>query len=221
MTHFLFRLGYTQGYTSSPVSLVTSGSAPEAAFSGMLHGIHFDRTGDLRRMLILIIIPCDHRKSPDGPATAASCTAATSPSCGRWPRGWIRTPVRDRYLHLEGEGTDLRTVRRTVTWIRDAFAAAARREQKPGTARLILLDADRFEAELSAMPSLEAFAADRGLEEFSEAGKVEAYLEAYSAATGGARNSRRARVIERLLQALQWLEALVAQDPRPGNAVAA
>ena len=50
----------------------------------------------------------------------------------------------DRYLRLEGEHTDLRSVRRTIAWIRDEFASAARREQKPGTARLILLDPDRF-----------------------------------------------------------------------------
>ena len=60
----------------------------------------------------------------------------------------------ERYLRLEGEATDLRTVRKTVAWIRDAFAAAATREHKPGTARLILLDASRF-ALAPALPSQE------------------------------------------------------------------
>lgn len=38
----------------------------------------------------------------------------------------------DRYLRVEGEGTDKRLVRSTIAWIRDEFAAAARREERPG-----------------------------------------------------------------------------------------
>jgi integrase len=129
----------------------------------------------------------------------------------------------DRYLRLEGEHTDLRTVRRTIGWIRDEFAAAARREHRPGTARLILLDPDRFPA-APALPSLAEFAAAQGLEDFSETEQIEAYEAAYPAAGGGgqgARPSRRAQVIERQLEALRWLENLVAQDPRPGDSVSA
>ncbi|MBT2304041.1 tyrosine-type recombinase/integrase [Variovorax paradoxus] len=130
----------------------------------------------------------------------------------------------DRYLRLEGEHTDLKTVRRTIAWIRDAFAAAARREHKPGTARLILLDAERFSS-TPALPSLAEFAVARGLEDFSEAEQIEAYEAAYPggarAGQGRARPSRRARVIDHQLQALRWLEGLVVQDPRPGDRVAA
>ncbi|SDZ70760.1 Site-specific recombinase XerD [Variovorax sp. YR266] len=134
----------------------------------------------------------------------------------------------DRYLRLEGEHVDLRTVRRTIAWIRDAFAAAARREQKPGTARLILLDPERFTA-VPALPSLAEFALARGMEDFSEAEQIEAYEAAFgragaggrSRSAGGGQTLRRARVIERQLEALRWLEGLVAQDPRPGDSVAA
>ncbi|MET3918966.1 integrase [Variovorax sp. OAS795] len=129
----------------------------------------------------------------------------------------------DRYLRLEGEHTDLRTVRRTIAWIRDEFAAAARRERRPGTARLILLDADRFPA-APALPSLAEFAAAEGLEDFSETEQIEAYEAAFPAAGRGgqgARPSRRAQIIERQLEALRWLENLVAQDPRPGDSVSA
>src|SRR6516165_10423555 len=73
----------------------------------------------------------------------------------------------DRYLRLEGEHADLRTVRRTVAWIRDAFAAAAKRERRPGTARLILLDPERISTP-DALPSLGEFALAQGLEDFSE-----------------------------------------------------
>lgn len=36
----------------------------------------------------------------------------------------------NRYLSLEGKHTDLRQVRWTIAWIRDEFAAAARRERR-------------------------------------------------------------------------------------------
>ena len=131
----------------------------------------------------------------------------------------------ERYLRLEGEHTDLRVVRRAIGWIRDAFAAAARRERRPGTARLILLDASRFSS-APALPSLEEFAQAQGLEDFSEAEQLEAYEEAYPPAGragqgGTAQPSRRTRLIARQLEALRWLEDLVAQEPRPGDSVAA
>jgi integrase len=132
----------------------------------------------------------------------------------------------DRYLRLEGEHTDLRVVRRTIAWIRDEFAAAARREQRPGTARLILLDPEQF-SPAASLPSLSDFAHAQGLEDFSEAEQVEAYEAAYpgaahaGGATGAGRASRRARVVERQLEALRWLEGHTAQDPRPGDGVSA
>jgi integrase len=128
----------------------------------------------------------------------------------------------ERYLRIEGEHDDLRTVRRTIAWIRDEFAAAARRERRPGTARLILLDSQRVPA-APVLPSLEAFAAERGMEDFSEADLLEAYQDAYPApgrpGQGGA--TRRARLIQRQLDALHWLQGLVAQDPRAGDWVGA
>lgn len=139
----------------------------------------------------------------------------------------------DRYLRLEGEHTDLRTVRKTIAWIRDEFAAAARRENKPGTARLILLDPDRIKS-APKQPTLVEFAQAQGMEDFSEAEQLEAYEEAYPpSARGGsggqgrggqgasAQPTRRSRVIERQLEALRWLQGLVAQDPRPGDRVGA
>jgi site-specific recombinase XerD len=131
----------------------------------------------------------------------------------------------DRYLRLEGEHSDLRTVRRTIAWIRDEFAAAAKREHKPGTARLILLDPERFESE-TAKPTLAEFAEALGMEDFSEAEQLEAYEAAHPPSGRGGQGgagqpSRRGRVIERQLEALRWLQDLVAQDPRPGDSVSA
>jgi hypothetical protein len=48
----------------------------------------------------------------------------------------------DPYLRTEGEHEDLRKVRSTIARIRSEFAAAARRHARPGTARLILVEAD-------------------------------------------------------------------------------
>jgi len=133
----------------------------------------------------------------------------------------------ERYLHEEGEATDWRRVRSTIQWIRDTFAAAARREQRPGTARLILLDAGRVAQHAAAkLPSLEEFALARGLEDFSEDEQLEAYVAAYPARVGGSAGAaspvggaRRARLVERQLQALRWLENLVVHDPRPLDGV--
>ena len=46
----------------------------------------------------------------------------------------------DRYLRTEGEASDQRLVRSTIAWIRDEFAAAAQREDRHGTARLVRID---------------------------------------------------------------------------------
>ena len=149
----------------------------------------------------------------------------------------------DRYLRVEGEHTDLRTVRKTVAWIRDAFAAAARREARPGTARLILLAPQSAAVNTvtapsttpgpapSLPPTLQAFAEASGMEDFSEEEQIEAYTAAYpplGTRTRGAvaasrradpRAARRERLVARQLEALRWLEDLVAQDPRPDDRV--
>ncbi|GHD05176.1 integrase [Pseudorhodoferax aquiterrae] len=125
----------------------------------------------------------------------------------------------DRYLQVEGLATDLRLVKGTIDWIRDAFAAAARREDRHGTARLILMDVRRLPDNEPAVPSLEDFAAERGLEDFSEAEQIEAFEAEFGKAS--VRQGRRAKLIARQLDALRWLEQLVAQPPRAGDAVAA
>jgi site-specific recombinase XerD len=125
----------------------------------------------------------------------------------------------DRYLRIEGEGSDARVVRSTIAWIRDEFAAAAKRESRFGVARLVRLDASRIGDESLSLPSLEDFAAAKGLDDFSQAEQTAAYEAAYGNATR--RSRRRARLVDRQLEALRWLEGLVAQPPRAGDGVAA
>ena len=81
----------------------------------------------------------------------------------------------ERYLRVEGEATDQRTVRATIAWIRDEFAAAATREDRFGTARLVRIDATRIAEPSLELPSLEAFAEAHGLEDERQADQIAAY----------------------------------------------
>ena len=125
----------------------------------------------------------------------------------------------DRYFRVEGEAGDQRAVRATTLWIRDEFAAAAKRHDRYGTARLVRIDASRIAEPAPALPSLEAFATARGLEGERQAEQVAAYEAEYGRATQRLR--RRARLIARQLEALRWLEGLAAQSPQAGDSVAA
>ena len=59
----------------------------------------------------------------------------------------------ERYFRVEGEATDQRTVRATIAWIRDEFAAAAKREDRFGPARLVRIDATRIADPSPASPA--------------------------------------------------------------------
>lgn len=116
----------------------------------------------------------------------------------------------DRYLRVEGEHDDIRNVRRTIQWIRDEFAAAAKRHDRFGTARLVQIDASRIKDD-PAIPTLEEFAEEHGLLDFSEAEQLEQYHAHFGARTQ--RESRRARLIAKQLEAIAWLESLVTHAP--------
>jgi site-specific recombinase XerD len=112
---------------------------------------------------------------------------------------------------------DERLVQHTVERIREEFAALSRREHEPGTARLLEFDFRRLLDPGPALPSLEDFAVERQLEDLSQAEQTAAYEERYRADLARAR--RRGRLMQRQLEALKWLEGLVAQPPRAGDAV--
>src|SRR5688572_10670492 len=77
------------------------------------------------------------------------------------------TKAWEQYLRLESENTDARKVKSAIAWMRAEFAAAARRESKPGTARLVLMDTAVI-GETKQQPTLEEFALERGIEDFSQ-----------------------------------------------------
>jgi site-specific recombinase XerD len=125
----------------------------------------------------------------------------------------------DRYLNIEGAPTDARVVKKTVAWLRDQFATAARRHDRHGLARLVRFDVTRIVQPERKLPSLEEFAVERGLDDFSEREQIEAYQVEFG--SQDARPNRRARVIRRQLDALHWLEKLAAEEPHADDAVSA
>ena len=125
----------------------------------------------------------------------------------------------ERYFRVEGAATDQRTMRATIAWIRDEFAAAAKRQDRFGTARLVRIDATRIADPSLELPSLDAFAEAHGLEDERQVDQMAAFEAEYGPATQRLR--RRARLIARQLEALRWLEGLVAQSPKAGDSVAA
>jgi integrase len=125
----------------------------------------------------------------------------------------------NRYLRVEGEHDDRRNVSRTIAWIRDEFAAAARRSERFGIARLVKIDADRIADIASTVPTLAEFAADHGLLDFSESEQLEQYVARYGVASR--RQARRRRLIARQLDALNWLERQVVRPPQADDAAAA
>src|SRR5690606_29052115 len=88
-----------------------------------------------------------------------------------------------------------------------------------GTARLVRMDVSRLGDPTTPLPSLDEFAASQGLGDFSQAEQIEAYEQAYGRASQRLR--RQARLIQRQLDALRWLEERVAEPPRAGDSVSA
>ena len=131
----------------------------------------------------------------------------------------------DRYLATEGNRTDQRVVRSTIAWIRSEFAAAAKRENRPGTARLVLLNLGgppqdscprligrKVAAHAGGVRpghwhgGFQRGRANRALcEEFGKAAEEDPKQRS--------KLQRRARLIKRQLLALDWLEQSVSQLP--------
>ena len=124
-----------------------------------------------------------------------------------------------RYLGVEGDASDPRLVRSTVSWLREEFSLAAKKHDRFGTARLVRFDATKIADASLQLPSLEQFAQDHGMEDYAEADQLEAYEEKFGKAS--MRQNRRAALVARQLAALKWLEDLIAQPPRAGDSVCA
>src|SRR6185312_10896291 len=107
---------------------------------------------------------------------AALARAKTARRLGPAHFAWMRalaqgvpaTESWQRYLALEDEAGDARTVASTLAWIRAELAKAAKKHDRFGVAHLVRLDVTRLGAREAALPTLEEFAQEHGLEDERE-----------------------------------------------------
>ena len=140
-------------------------------------------------------------------------------------RGWLQgldlKLAAERYLE---SGIDLRLARSTLAWIQQSLAMAARRHGKHALARLLRLPLGTLPeaaGSTTALPSLDDFRAEVDPDNFySEKDLAAMYVEAYPQ-SADRRVMRHARLVERQLAALVWVEELLVTDPQPEDAIAA
>ena len=150
-------------------------------------------------------------------ARPASSIPVTSRSCVPWRRGLIRRRV-GPFPWAAARSPMHTSCAAKLPWCATSSLRRAKRAMKPGTTRLVLIDAGHLACG-RARPTLGEFALAPGMEDFSAAEQVESYAEAFGQAPCSA--ARRARLIARQLEALRWLELLIAEEPKAGDAVAA
>jgi site-specific recombinase XerD len=117
----------------------------------------------------------------------------------------------DRYLRSEGESTSSRQLQKTIQWIRDEFAAAARQNARHGLARLVQIDPTKV-SDKASVPDLATFVHSHDLEGFSEEEQLALYRDHYP--NPSRRQGRRARLVAHQLQALTWFEQRTVLPPQ-------
>jgi site-specific recombinase XerD len=138
-------------------------------------------------------------------------------------RGWLQglalKTLADRYLET---GLDLRLARSTLTWIQDTIRQAALRHGRHGEARLLRLPLSRSQPDVPVeIPALEDFQADQDPSGFyNEDELIRLFLEAYPQAADK-KSRQRQKLIGRQIEALVWVEQLLATDPVLGDLVSA
>lgn len=125
-------------------------------------------------------------------------------------------------LYLE-TGMDLRRARSTLVWVRDTLRQASLRRGKHRNAHLLKLRLIQpgENTQQTEFPSLNAFREDFDPDNFyTEKELVAAYLEAHPDAADTKRQKRQ-RLLDRQLEALKWIEHLIATEPVREDWVAA
>lgn len=136
-------------------------------------------------------------------------------------RGWLQgleiETLADRYLET---GLDLRLAKKTLNWIKDTVRQAALRNGRYGEARLLRVRLGQGETD-SKIPDFEDYRAEVDPTGFyMESELLERYLSDHPQASN-ANASRRQRLRQRQLDAVIWLEKLVATQPVPSDLVSA
>ncbi len=138
-------------------------------------------------------------------------------------QGLDARPMWTRYLAIDGEleaQAELTQetfaahpkVRRMTAWLRAELAAAVRRAGHYGKVRLIRIDLSGLARRGPALPALEEFALENGLDDFSIEEQLEAYRERFGDAVQ--RAERRTKLMERQLRLLADLEQVLAEPVR-------
>lgn len=126
----------------------------------------------------------------------------------------------DKYLET---GMDLHRAKTTLVWIRDTLRQAALRHGKHRVAHLIRLRVAIHGTtdSIAKAPSLEEFRTEFDPSGFyTEKELIQAYLEAHPQSVD-TQAQKKQRLIERQLEALKWIEPLIAADPVREDWVAA
>jgi site-specific recombinase XerD len=140
-------------------------------------------------------------------------------------RGWLQglplEKVADLYLET---GLDLRIAKSTLRWVQDMLRRTALRHGRHGEARLLRLkieDTHAVSAQAPSLPSIDDFREDfdpTGFYSYDEL--MTHYLERFPQA-GNDRARKRARLLERQLRTLNWLEGLLVTSPVPADPIEA
>lgn len=144
-------------------------------------------------------------------------------------RGWLQgLPLRqmaDTYLVT---GLDLRVAKSTLRWIQDTLRKAALRHGRFGEARLlrVRIQGQRFgtseKPPAAAAPTIDEYREDvdpAGFYTYEQL--LETYLDRYPQESASAADNRRARLVERQVEAVNWITSLLVTDPVPDDAVKA
>ncbi len=122
----------------------------------------------------------------------------------------------NRYLKMDGDGEGPRSGVSTIRWLRREFVAAARKQARPGTARLLAIDVSQIPITPPRLPERVAVEETNVGEDPGGSGVLRAYDQSFYALGADKRNPR-ARLMDKQLRALTWLEELMAQRPQPGD----
>lgn len=128
-----------------------------------------------------------------------------------WQDSW------QRYLRRGDLPPDEQTLRRTVSAIRSALKAAARRNNRPDAARLVLASL-RARGAPTTLPTLAEFVFAENLDGFSESEQLAAYTARHAGSED--RHRRGQLLVARRLAALRWLQDYTKQVPAATDALA-
>lgn len=135
-----------------------------------------------------------------------------------WAEGLDLVASWNRYLYVDGTG-DGRRARGELQRLLDELSGLARAHGRPQVAALLRRDPEAMPERGAKVPSLAEFAAEQPPDYYTETELIELYREQFGQAKprAGSTARRRQRLRERQLEALQWLEHLVARSPQPGD----